>query len=189
MSTTKKRARHHGKEVLNLVKRTLPEFYNQHIKGRQAKFINEHKPIESIERDSSKEEKIGRVTKDLQMLWALGEMFHQLADDSGILREGSIRGVSEAYQAISDLALDSSGAACKVLLWSDIRRRLEPSLKQFVFRIQSDWSLTRELCACMPTDLVEQAKQAIPGRLLFLIERQMGICNLVTYVKSHNRIS
>jgi hypothetical protein len=176
----KVKTRQYGNEVLKLVKKKLPKIYNQFIKGKRDAFIDGNKPIEAKFWGEGK--KVGHVPKDLQMLWALGKMFHQLADTSFVLRKKMVGGPLKACLAISDIAMNSLGNECIMLLWWVVAHRRAKS--QGFLVIQSDWSITRESFEGLPPDQIEGIKICKYEEILFLIELNIAIIGLAMYTKS-----
>ena len=182
MKTKRKRTTRYGIAVLRLVKKWFPEIYEVKIKGRIDEFIKEHIPTGAI----SGGERVGKVTKDLQLLWALHGLFFQLSGNSDDLLQKEFCNASEALNGINAYSSDSMGAACRVLFWSAIIRGLSGSsfeLGKFVLSIQHDWSITMKPRTEVSQNSLEEAERGLPYALLFLIERQMMIHDLAEYVQ------
>ena len=175
----KAKTRQYGNEVLKLVKKNLPKIYNQFIKGKVAKLIDENKPAKAKFLGEGK--KVGRVSKDLQLLWALGQMFHQLGNSSVILNRRGVKGPQEACMLATQFAWRTLSVTCCMLLWHAICNK---GRKNSFLCINHDWSITQEAFADIPPDKIEGIKRSGSDRLLFSIETQIGIIMMAEYTSS-----
>lgn len=189
------KTRKYGNEVLQMVKKGLPELYNQQIKGRRTEFVNKYKLILIGKACSCSGKKVGCVTKDLQLLYALGSMFDQLGRSSFSFNKKAIRCASEACQVINDRVLSCLSSVCYVMFWSVIKSSFcssQHDKKQFFLCIQPDLSIVSERYTDIPANLLElesekYAKKTVYDALLYIIEQQMEFSRLALYMKSHIR--
>jgi len=172
------KTKQYGKEVLKMVKIRLPDIYTKYIKGRQTKLVEES----GFKTVTGNGQKVGRLTEDLKLLFALVRLFYRLGQDSFDSKE-KICGAAPACERISNQVLDCVSAACNVLFWEAVVRRFDPCKGKLIFYIQPDWSVTTEPAENVSSDLLEKAKGNVPASLLYIIERQMEIARLAMYAK------
>jgi len=174
------KTKRYGYQVLQLVKKKLPKLYDKHIKGRQAKFIDEHIPIGE---DVCNGVKVGCIPKDLRLLWALSCLFQQTLKARKVIR------TSEACQVIYDGALSCIGMVCDVMFWMLISHSLGLFYKnkekaRFSFVIQPDWSVMKVSFENLSSGQKNTVKQTICDALVHLIGCQMEISEMAIYAKS-----
>lgn len=137
MSTKRQKAFVNG--VLQIVKVQFPDLYTQQIKGRRAKFIAENVP--EICKEEGRE--VGHVNKDLQLLWALSEMFCKSLPDPLFPRD--FRHASDASRVMGALARGTISKLCSLAFWEFVRQTQSSDEKnqliQAGFIIRPDWSI------------------------------------------------
>ncbi|MCX6786723.1 MAG: hypothetical protein NTU85_02835 [Candidatus Kaiserbacteria bacterium] len=180
----KKRIRY-GNEVLKSIKAGLPGLYKQHVKGRTVQFIEEHRPTRSD--DCLNGRKVGRVRKDLKLLWALGELFRRqysdfVASSHREVKKEEIQDPQKVYVEMQYMAIFSLHILCNALFWSEIFARFCALPKSSFISTQTDWSILNVADEDMPKDWTEEQKpERTAGKLLTLIVLQIDIINFAAY--------
>lgn len=172
--------------LLQVVRVMFPELYEQHIKGRRVQFINENAPLPPANSENypKKTKKVGRIGKDLRLLWAVASMFDN-AFNRDERRDRKVRGVSNACSFINEDALFSFAGLCVTEFWRLVLEGSQcPRSDKHCITLMPDWSIVSVAYEDMPSLTAEDVHSGNVENFFRLIRSQADISRDALYVKA-----
>ena len=158
-----KHARHFLHLVLGMIRKALPEFYEQHIRRKHLQIIADVTPDKNFVG-----KRLGYVSKDLRLLRGLGKVLDEAGYNETLPYSDGDHHVITACRALGGITQQSIGSLCRTAFWTMVQKRFNPRSNHRLLGINHDWSVV----TISGDKASEEQASTILGDLLELMERQ-----------------